>query len=73
MRTHRGYVWLLVLEGSLRLVVGAHDLVLRPGEAGEFDTRVPHWLGPAEDRPVEVLNVHGREGQRIRVRARPKQ
>lgn len=73
IRAHRGYVWLLVLEGSLRLVVGAHDLVLRPGEAGEFDTRVPHWLGPAEDRPVEVLNVHGREGQRIRVRARPKQ
>lgn len=73
MRTHRGYVWLLVLEGSLRLVVGAHDLVLRPGEAAEFDTRVPHWLGPAGDRPVGLLNVNGREGQRIRVRARPKQ
>src|SRR5699024_8496130 len=72
LQTHRGYVWLLVLDGSLRLVVGTHDLVLKPGEAAEFDTRVPHWLGPSEDRPVEVLNVHGREGQRIRVRARPK-
>ena len=71
LRTHRGYVWLLVLEGALRLLVGSHDLVLRPGEAAEFDTRVPHWLGPAHDRPVHILSVLGRDGQRIRVRARP--
>lgn len=72
LRTHRGYVWILVLEGSLRLVVGDHDLVIDPGEAAEFDTRVPHWIGPGAARPVHVLNVHGREGQRIRVRARPR-
>ena len=24
---------------------GDHDLVLRPGEAAEFDTRTPHWFG----------------------------
>ena len=71
LRTHRGYVWLLVLEGALRLLVGSHDLVLRPGDAAEFDTRVPHWLGPAHDRPVHILSVLGRDGQRIRVRARP--
>ena len=23
-----------------------HDVVLEPGEAAEFDTRVPHWFGP---------------------------
>lgn len=72
LQTHRGYVWLLVLDGRLRLLVGEHDLVLSPGEAAEFDTRVPHWMGPADVRPVEVLNVIGREGQRIRVRARPR-
>ena len=71
MRTHRGYVWMLVLEGAVRLVVGSHDLVLNPGEAAEFDTRVPHWIGPARSGPAHVLNVHGRDGQRIRVRARP--
>ena len=71
MRTHRGYVWMLVLEGAVRLVVGSHDLVLNPGEAAEFDTRVPHWIGPARQGPAHVLNVHGRDGQRIRVRARP--
>ena len=44
-----------------------------PARPGSSTTPRAHWLGPAEDRPVEVLNVHGREGQRIRVRARPKQ
>ena len=73
LRTHRGYVWMHVLEGSRRLVVGDHDLVIGPGEAAEFDTRVPHWIGPAATGAVHVLNVHGREGQRIRVRARPRE
>jgi transcriptional regulator with XRE-family HTH domain len=71
LRTHRGYVWMLVLEGAIRLVVGSHDLIVEEGEAAEFDTRVPHWIGPARGRPAHVLNVHGRDGQRIRVRARP--
>ncbi|WP_218915968.1 helix-turn-helix domain-containing protein [Brevibacterium senegalense] len=71
LRTHRGYVWMLVLEGAIRLVVGSHDLIAEEGEAAEFDTRVPHWIGPARGRPAHVLNVHGRDGQRIRVRARP--
>lgn len=43
-RTHEGYEWLYVLDGRLRLVLGAHDLVLGPGEAAEFDTRLPHWF-----------------------------
>lgn len=73
MRRHRGYVWVLVLSGRLRLLLGSHDLVLRPGEAAEFDTRVAHWLGPADAAPVETLTVHGDEGQRIRVRARPRE
>lgn len=71
LRTHRGYVWMLVLEGAIRLVVGSHDLIVEEGEAAEFDTRVPHWIGPARGRPAHVLNVHGSDGQRIRVRARP--
>ena len=71
LRTHRGYVWMLVLEGAIRLVVGSHALIVEEGEAAEFDTRVPHWIGPARGRPAHVLNVHGSDGQRIRVRARP--
>src|SRR5689334_4652790 len=48
-QTHEGYEWVYVLNGRLRLVLGEHDLVLAPGEAAEFDTRVPHWFGRADD------------------------
>ncbi len=68
-QTHEGYEWLYVLNGSLRLVLGEQDLVLVPGEAAEFDTRVPHWLGSAGQEPVEVLTLFGRQGERAHVRA----
>ncbi|GAA2769971.1 helix-turn-helix domain-containing protein [Streptomyces showdoensis] len=71
-RVHEGYEWLYVLSGSLRLVLGDHDVVLGSGEAAEFDTRVPHWFGPAGDRPVEFLSLFGPQGERMHVRARPK-
>jgi transcriptional regulator with XRE-family HTH domain len=72
-RTHEGYEWLYVLSGRLRLVLGEHDLVLTPGEAAEFDTRVPHWFGPAGPETVEVLSLFGPQGERMHVRARPRQ
>jgi transcriptional regulator with XRE-family HTH domain len=68
-QTHEGYEWLYVLDGQLRLVLGEQDLVLHPGEAAEFDTRVPHWFG-ACGRPVEVLSLFGRQGERAHLRAR---
>ncbi|MEU6441584.1 XRE family transcriptional regulator [Streptomyces sp. NPDC047046] len=71
-RTHEGYEWMYVLHGRLRLVLGEHDLVLEPGEAAEFDTRVPHWFGLLDDRPVELLVLFGPQGERMHVRARPK-
>jgi transcriptional regulator with XRE-family HTH domain len=72
LRTHEGYEWTYVLNGHLRLRLGDHDLILSPGEAAEFDTRVPHWFGPAsEGEPVEFLSLFGREGQRAHLRARP--
>jgi transcriptional regulator with XRE-family HTH domain len=69
-RTHEGYEWLYVLSGRLRLVLGDHDVVLAAGEAAEFDTRVPHWFGPADGRPVEFLSLFGPQGERMHVRAR---
>ncbi|MGY1709932.1 helix-turn-helix domain-containing protein [Geodermatophilus sp. SYSU D00758] len=70
-QTHEGYEWVYVLDGRLRLVLGEHDLVLRPGEAAEFDTRVPHWFGAADGRAVEFLSLFGRQGERAHLRARP--
>ena len=71
-RTHEGYEWLYVLSGQLRLIVGTQSLVLGPGEAAEFDTRVPHWFGSADDAPVEVLSLFGPQGERLHLRARPR-
>ncbi|MFE3453978.1 helix-turn-helix domain-containing protein [Nonomuraea sp. NPDC059194] len=69
--THEGYEWMYVLSGRVRLIVADHDLIMGPGEAAEFDTRLPHWFGPAGDTPVEVLNLFGRQGERMHVRAKP--
>ncbi|MFC6887165.1 helix-turn-helix domain-containing protein [Actinomadura yumaensis] len=71
-QTHEGYEWLYVLNGRLRVVLGEHDLVLAPGEAAEFDTRVPHWFGAADAEPVEFLSLFGKQGERAHLRARPK-
>ncbi|MFI9626520.1 helix-turn-helix domain-containing protein [Streptomyces sp. NPDC052042] len=70
--THEGHEWLYVLSGRVRLIVADHDLIMGPGEAAEFDTRLPHWVGPAGDSPVEVLNLFGPQGERVHVRAKPR-
>ena len=72
LRTHEGYEWLYVLAGQLRLIIADHDLTMDPGEVAEFDTQVPHWFGPAGTRPVEILSILSREGERIHVRAAPR-
>jgi transcriptional regulator with XRE-family HTH domain len=70
-KVHEGYEWLYVLNGQLQLVLGEHDLVLRAGEAAEFDTRVPHWFDRAGSERVEMLMLFGPQGERMHVRARP--
>jgi quercetin dioxygenase-like cupin family protein len=69
-RSHEGHEWLYVLNGRLRLVLGGQDLVLTHGEAAEFDTRTPHWLGAADRTPVELLILFGPQGERAHVRTR---
>ena len=71
LQTHEGYEWVYVLDGRLRVVLGEHDLVLAPGEAAEFDTRVPHWFGGADADAVEFLSLFGKQGERAHLRARP--
>lgn len=72
LKTHEGYEWLYVLDGNLRAIIGEHDLVLAAGEAAEFDTRVPHWFGAADDHGVEFLSLFGRQGEKAHLRARPR-
>ncbi|MDG4769322.1 XRE family transcriptional regulator [Solwaraspora sp. WMMD792] len=73
LKTHEGYEWLYVLDGRLRVLLGEHDLILSPGEAAEFDTRVPHWFGAVGDEPVEFLSLFGQQGERAHLRARPRE
>ena len=72
LKVHDGYEWLYVLSGHLRLVLADRDLVMHPGEAAEFDTRLPHWFGSTGEGPVEILSLFGRQGERMHVRARPR-
>ncbi|MBR8742108.1 helix-turn-helix domain-containing protein [Nocardiopsis sp. MG754419] len=69
LRTHEGHEWFYVLSGTVRLVLGTEqDLVLNAGEAAEFDTRTPHWIGnPAERSPAEVIAIFGTQGERIHL------
>ncbi len=69
LRTHEGHDWVYVLNGTLRLVLGEQDLLLKPGEAAEFDTSTPHWFGATGAGPVEFLSLVGRQGERAHVRA----
>ncbi|HEY0700524.1 MAG TPA: XRE family transcriptional regulator [Micromonospora sp.] len=70
-QTHEGHEWLYVLSGRVRLLLGAHDLILTPGEVAEFDTRVPHCVTNPGPGPAELLTLFGPQGERIHVRARP--
>jgi len=71
LRVHDGYEWLYVLSGRLRLVLGEHDIVMGAGEAAEFDTRTPHWLGSAGPGSAEILAIFSKEGKRMHLRAKP--
>ncbi|GAA1635462.1 helix-turn-helix domain-containing protein [Actinoplanes couchii] len=70
-KTHEGYEWIYVLAGRVRLLLGDHDLMLTPGEAAEFDTRIPHAILNPDPVPAELLNIFGPQGERVHVRARP--
>lgn len=72
--THEGYEWLYVLSGRMRLIVAEHDLIMEPGEAAEFDTRLPHWFGAAawaSRRDPEPVRPPGRAHARPRRSPHP--
>lgn len=71
--SHEGHEWIYVLSGRLLLALGDHDLVLTAGETAEFDTRVPHGIANAGDRPVEWIALYGAQGERMHIRVQPTQ
>jgi transcriptional regulator with XRE-family HTH domain len=67
---HDGFLVLSVLVGRLRVVLGDRELVLSVGETAEFDTSVPHGMGPVDHKPIEALLLFGAQGERLTVAAR---
>jgi transcriptional regulator with XRE-family HTH domain len=63
---HRGHLWIYVLRGRLRLVLGTNDQTFGPGTAIAFSTAAAHRLG-AVDEDVEVLAVFDPSGSPIRT------
>ncbi|MGP6175099.1 XRE family transcriptional regulator [Corynebacterium sp. A21] len=69
LHTHEGYDWVYVLNGNLRLILDGREIILKPGEAAEFDTSIPHSFSATTEGPVEYLSLFGRQGERTHVRA----
>ncbi|GAA0927099.1 helix-turn-helix domain-containing protein [Pseudonocardia zijingensis] len=67
LQTHEGYEWFYVLNGNVRLVLGEREFRLGPGEAAEFDTRIPHRIGSVDNRPAELLTLFGPQGERAHL------
>ncbi|WP_309230249.1 MULTISPECIES: helix-turn-helix domain-containing protein [unclassified Dietzia] len=68
LTSHPGHAWLYVLAGTLRLLLDTDEHLLGPGETAEFDPRIPHWFGPADDTAVEILHLFGPHGDRAVTR-----
>ncbi|MDO9352515.1 MAG: XRE family transcriptional regulator [Solirubrobacteraceae bacterium] len=67
LRTHEGNQWIYVVRGRLRLLLADDEFVLMPGEAAEFSTWTPHWMGVVEEA-VELLTIYGPHGERLQLR-----
>ncbi|STD05529.1 Uncharacterised protein [Dermatophilus congolensis] len=55
-------------QWQIRLLLGDQDLILKPGEAAEFDTAIPYWFGTVGKRAVELLTMFSSQGERLHLR-----
>lgn len=65
-RVHPGHDWFVVIEGRVRLWLGARKIDIATGEAAEFETMTPHAIS-AIGGPAEVIMTFDREGRRAHV------
>lgn len=68
-QVHTGREWFYVISGTLALTLGQSEVIMREGEAAEFDTRVPHAMS-AESESVTLIAIFSEEGRRIHLRVR---
>ena len=63
LRVHPGRDWFTVLSGTAELHLGERVVLVRAGEAAEFDTMTPHLI-TAHGRTVEILTILDHDGER---------
>ena len=69
-RVHPGRDWFYVLSGTARLLLGDREILVETGQAAEFATMTPHWIG-AHGGPVELLSIFDLNGEKAHLRAEP--
>lgn len=55
--SHQGEEFMLVIKGELLVVYGRESHVLKAGDTIYYNSIVPHYVGAANDEPVEILAV----------------
>lgn len=71
LTVHRGYEWLYVLQGRMRLQLGEQDITLHKGEAAEFDTLTPHALTGIGPEDAEIISIFNETGARFHTMPDP--
>jgi transcriptional regulator with XRE-family HTH domain len=54
---HEGEEMLLVIEGTMRFLHGEDEYIVETGDCVYFDSSVPHFGRPADDRDVKCVMV----------------
>lgn len=62
-KVHPGHDWFYVLDGTVRLVLGGREHIVRAGEAASFSTMTPHSM-VGVGGSAEVLTIYDHHGER---------
>lgn len=65
-QVHPGRDWFYVVEGTARLFLGDREHLVEAGQAAEFDTMTPHWIG-GYGGPCEVISIFDRHGEQAHL------
>ncbi len=57
LNSHHGQEFNYVLEGTLKLFIDGHELVLQAGDSLYFDSSLPHGMKAVGDSPARFLAI----------------
>jgi len=60
--SHSGQEFHYVLDGTVRISIGKHEVTLRQGDSIYFDSTFPHCIEALENKPAQMLiTISGKE------------